>query len=84
MSVSSIEAFEKLLRFFTYMASAGGVLIVLGVVLGIALRPNGWGWTAALGVAGALSLGVGLRERSRGRKVLVRLRTPNQIADGDM
>lgn len=74
MTMRSIEAFESLLRAFTRVAYAGGVLIAVGVGLGIALSPNGWGWTAGLGVAGALSVAVGVRERIRGGKVLERLK----------
>ena len=74
MTVNSVEAFERLLRVFTRIAYAGGLLIAIGVALGIVLRPSGWGWTFALCAAGALSIAVGVRERTRGRKVLVKLR----------
>jgi hypothetical protein len=74
---TTIEAFERLLRFFTLMAYFGGVVIVVGVGLGIALSPNGWGWTSAFCAVGAISVAVGVRERIRGRKILARLRGTN-------
>jgi hypothetical protein len=74
VAVTSIEAFEKFLRTFKFIACGGGILIAVGVGLGVALSPNGWGWTAGLCTAGALSVVVGVRETIRGRKILVRLR----------
>ena len=75
MTRNSVQAFETLLRLFTRMAYVGAAAMLLGVALGVLLRPHGWGWTAALCVVGGLTLAVGVRERKRGQEMLNRLKS---------
>jgi hypothetical protein len=75
MTTDSVDRFERYLKIFVFMIYVGVGVIILGVALGYALRPDWWGFTSALLVVGALTVAVGVREKGRGAKILAEMRS---------
>jgi hypothetical protein len=71
------EAFESLVRFFVRMAYLGAVLMLVGIVLGIALQGSARLVAPFMFGIGVLMVWVGRRVRRRGQQILAAHREPD-------